>query len=93
MDEKILTLHPDPGKQGVRIERARYDWVAQAILDALGERGEITFMELVQEFEAKLQSRFQGSIPWYVTTVKLDLEARGKIVRLPGSQPQRLQLA
>lgn len=88
-----MTLHPDPGKQGVRIDRAKYDLVAQAIQDSLGERGEITFMELVQIVEVKLQARLQGSVAWYVTTVKLDLEAREKIARVPGVQPQRLRLA
>jgi len=76
VDEKILTLHPDPGKQGVRIDRAKYDLVAQAIQDALGERGEVAFTDLMQIVKAKLNGRMQGSISWYVTTVKLDLEAR-----------------
>jgi hypothetical protein len=29
------------------------------------------------------------SVMWYVTTVALDLEARGEIERVPGSKPQR----
>jgi len=40
-----------------------------------------------------LQSSFDGSISWYVTTVKLDAEARGLIQRVPKSRPQRLRLA
>ena len=35
----------------------------------------------------------EGSISWYVTTVKLDLEARGLIERVPRSRPQRLRMA
>jgi hypothetical protein len=35
---------------------------------------------------------FEGSIPWYVTTVKLDLEARGVIERVPGPGEQKLTL-
>jgi hypothetical protein len=93
VDEKIMTLHPDPGKQGVRIDRAKYDQVAEAIQDALREHGELTFMELVQVVEAKLQAQFSGSISWYVITVKLDLEARGKIARAPKAKPQRVRLA
>lgn len=32
-----------------------------------------------------------GSVSWYTTTVKLDLEARGELERVPGSRPQRLR--
>jgi hypothetical protein len=39
------------------------------------------------------QGTSEGSISWYVTTVKLDLEARGLIARVPGSHPQRLRMA
>ena len=35
---------------------------------------------------------FEGaSAGWYLVTVKLDLEARGEIQRLPGSGPHRLR--
>ncbi len=30
--------------------------------------------------EQKLRGRFGGSIPWYYTAVKLDLETRGEIL-------------
>ena len=30
---------------------------------------------------------------WYVTTVKLDLEARGQLKRVPKSRPQRVKLS
>lgn len=90
--DKIMTLHPDSTRQGVRIKRAKYDLVAWAIQDVLAERGEITFLELVKVIEAKLQGRLQGSVSWYFTTVKLDLEARGRITRLPKSKPQRVRL-
>jgi hypothetical protein len=32
-----------------------------------------------------------GSISWYTSTVKLELEVRGKIERVPASKPQRLK--
>lgn len=31
-----------------------------------------------------------GSVGWYTTTVKLDLEARGEIARVESARPQRL---
>jgi hypothetical protein len=92
MSERFLTLHPDPGKQGTNIDRDKYDLIRQAILESVRERGEITFQELTRAVRARVQDRFEGSVTWYVTTVKLDLEARGLLQRVPGSRPQRIHL-
>lgn len=88
--DKIMTLHPE-GKEGVNIDRDKYETIKQAILDTL-EKGDHTFNELTATLETELQDSFEGSIPWYTTTVKLDLEARNLIQRVAGSSPQRLQL-
>ena len=92
MEEKILTLHPD-GKQGVNISKEKYETIRQAILSIIEEQKETLFKDLPAEVERKLEKDFDGSISWYVTTVKLDLEARGLIFRVPKSSPQRLRLA
>jgi hypothetical protein len=92
MVERILTLHPDEGKQGANIAKAKYDAVKRAILLILGVHGIVTFEELTQRVQEKLQDRFEGSIGWYITIVKLDLEARRAIERVPGSEPQRLRI-
>ena len=91
-EEKILTLHPEEGKQGVNISRAKYDMVRQAILNAVRSQGSITLKGLVSLVEYNLRHRFEGSIPWYVTTVKLDLEARGEIERIEERGEQKLRL-
>ena len=91
MEERIITRHPT-GKQGVNINREKYDVVREAILACLAAHGQPTFAELTHDVEARLSGRFDGSIPWYVTTVKLDLEARGVLERVPKSSPQRLRL-
>lgn len=92
MDERILTQHPEAGKQGTRISKAKYDVIREAILETLRARGELTFTELTEVVKEKLAGTFEGSIPWYVTTVKLDLEARQEIERIPKSKPQRLRV-
>ena len=92
MTDRIMTLHPQ-GKSGVNIDRGKYDAIRQAILDAAQAHGEITFKELTEDVRRRVGGQFDGSTNWYVTTVKLDLEARGVIERLPGSSPQRLRLA
>ena len=91
MTQKILTQHP-AGKQGVNIDRAKYNAVKAAIIDALEEQGEATFTGLGEVVEAQLTGNFDGSISWYYTSVKLDLEARGVLERVPGSRPQRIRL-
>lgn len=93
MEERILAQHPDPSKQGVRINKAKYDAVREAILGSLQSTGPLTFQDLTGAVEARLADHFDGSISWYTTTVKLDLEARGEIERVPGSRPQQVQLA
>jgi len=91
-EEKFLTLHPEEGKQGVNISRAKYDMIRQAILNAVRSQGSISFKGLVSLIDYNLRNRFEGSVSWYVTTVKLDLEARGEIERIPGEREQILRL-
>ena len=90
MAEKIMTLHPE-GKAGVNIDRDKYEAVRQAILQAIQEQGEMPFADLARMVEQRLPD-FDGSIGWYTTTVKLDLEARGEIERVQASGPQRLRV-
>ena len=91
--ERIMTLHPEPGKSGVNVSRKKYDAIRAAILESIRDHGGITFKDLTQDVRGKLESSFEGSISWYVTTVKLDLEARGLIERVPRSRPQRPRMA
>ena len=92
MIDRIMTLHPQ-GKSGVNIDKKKYDVMRQAILDSVRSHGEITFKDLMEDVHRRLEGEFDGSINWYVTTVKLDLEARGTIERIPRSSPQRLRMA
>ena len=84
MDEKILTLHP-AGKRGVHISKAKYDAVKAVILRVLRAK-ELTHHELTHAVEHALKGRFEGSIPWYMESTKLDLEARKVIERVPGKE-------
>jgi len=81
MDEKILTLHPR-GKKGVRVSRAKYDVMKATIVDVLEEKPGLTHPELTDAVEDRLEGKFGGSIPWYMESVKLDLEARKAIKRV-----------
>jgi hypothetical protein len=91
VEDRIQTQHPDPDKKGVRISRTKYDAIRAAILAALAEREPEVFYELLSSVEKRLGDSFEGSIGWYYTTVKLDLEARREIERIAGTSPQQLR--
>jgi hypothetical protein len=92
MEVKILTLHPDPAKAGLNISKEKYEVIRDAILTILKSKDEMLFKDLAGEVEKIIESDFDGSISWYVTTVKLDLEARGVIERVHSMSPQRLRI-
>lgn len=92
MKDMIRTLHPEK-KRGVNISREKYEIICEAILSVLRAQKEITFRNLSRAVEKEVNGNFEGSVMWYVTTVKLDLEARGLVKRVPGSRPQLVKLA
>ncbi|NIM93472.1 MAG: hypothetical protein GTO18_07155 [Anaerolineales bacterium] len=91
-EERIMTLNPVPEKAGTNIDRAKYELIRESIINSIQESGVLTFKQLQKEVHKDLDGRFEGSISWYVTTVKLDLEARGIIERVPSSSPQQLRI-
>ena len=91
MSDRILTLHPEPLKQGVNIDLDKYKKIKTAILEAVSEASEVRFMDLTTEVNRRIGGKFKGSLSWYVTTVKLDLEARNEIERVPDKKPQYLR--
>jgi hypothetical protein len=90
----IPTRNPGRGKKGPRVDGARYEAMKAALLAVIPRTREgVTFASLPGLVERKLpRALFEGaSIPWYVATVKLDLEARGLIRRVANASPQRLR--
>ena len=87
MRDLVRTLHPGK-KQGVNISREKYEIIRKAVLCVLATQKEMTFMNLSRAVEKEVNGNFEGSVTWYVTTVKLDMEARGEIKRVPNSRPQ-----
>lgn len=78
-----------------RIDGVKYEVIRRAILAVVPRSAKgITFKELpsaVDAWLAKNHKDWTGSVPWYTTTVKLDLEARGMIARIEGERPQRVR--
>jgi len=91
MTNKILTLHPE-GKKGVNIDLGKYNLIKETIINIVHSHGEISYQEMNKIAIEELNHKFSGSIPWYVVTVKLDLEARGILERMPNTRPHRLRI-
>lgn len=90
-EERILTLHPH-GKKGVNILKIKYDQIKYFILLTIKEHKEISFQDLTILAVDKLTNHFEGKVVWYVVSVKLDLEARQIIERIPKTSPHRLRM-
>lgn len=67
--------------------------MAETLLTIVKQHGEITYADLNDMAEQELEGKFDGKIPWYVVTVKLDLEARGILERIPKTSPHKLRMA
>ena len=92
MIDKILTLHPQ-GKKGVNIDSAKYALIRREIISKIKKDKQISYGELTDYIEKKLSNTFKGSVKWYVVSVKLDLEARNIIERVPMTSPHELRMS
>lgn len=92
---RIYAENPDPTKSGTGVDATKYRAVRTAMLAATPKsaRG-VSFKELPDLVVERLpggEIPGGGSIMWYTTVVKLDLEARGLIERVQGAGPQRIR--
>jgi hypothetical protein len=89
-DEKIQTLHPQPGKVNKLISLDKYNTIKENIVAILAKK-ELTHTELMENLYSNVKDTFQGGVQWYGETVKLDLEAR-KIIERTNSKPEKYRL-
>lgn len=80
-EKKVLAIHPDKTKQGVRIAESKYEQMRAAIVDAFHDADELGYQEAVARVQKMLKGKFDGSIEWYFNAVKHDMEARKILVR------------
>lgn len=91
---KFQTIHPEVGKQGTNIDAAKYEAMKAALLAIVpADDAGFPFQDLGEAVKPHLPDKLfaNASVSWYVVTVKLDLEARGLIERVPGARPQRVR--
>lgn len=90
-EERILTKHPQ-GKDGVNILKRRYNIIKEFIMNTVQKHHGITNQSLTALAVEKLSNTFDGKVAWYIVTVKLDLEARNIIERIPKTSPHQLRM-
>ncbi len=79
------------GKSGANVTPEKYYAIREEMLDVLPTEGEgLTLDEMVKLIEPMVsKDLFPNGVAWYTVTVKLDLEAKGLVKRLPESKPLR----
>lgn len=93
-EDRQEILNVNTGRSDGTIAKDKYDAMKKALLKVIPRRkAGVPFKGLADRVREHLPAEvFEGaSIGWYVTTVKLDLEARGLIERVPGHSPQHLR--
>ncbi len=86
MGLKIQLKHP-LGKKAVSMDKLKYDILNKAFLNQLKKRGKA----IAEDFKSN-NIKFEGSIQWHVEWVKLDLEAKKEILRVPKTSPQKYEI-
>lgn len=82
MEEKIQLKHP-AGRHAVRMDKSKYEILAKAVLQCLKNKS-LTHAELFKAVIANFKKhgiKFEGSVEWYMESVKLDLEANKLVER------------
>lgn len=88
-ETRILTKHPK-GLKGVNILQRRYELIKEFILEKIVHHKKITYQKLSALAIYELRGSFDGKVGWYIVVVKLDLEARNIIERIPETSPHQL---
>jgi hypothetical protein len=97
IEPKVTCYTPAEGRYaGVNIPKWKYDCIRRAILDVLdeSETAQIRFKDLSEAVRLRLTSNQLaklGSVGWHVTTVKLNMEVEGELIRVHGARPQTLR--
>lgn len=98
-DDRIACRTPAEGRDGTsNIPVWKYDAVSAAIEAVLKDAGPDGMLN--KDLRDAVGARMRpddlaklGKLGWHVVTVKLEMEVRGEVVRLPGKGPMRITLA
>jgi hypothetical protein len=93
VDGAVQCLHPDPAKSAPMLDRRLYDLTRAAILDAVPTTGRgLLTASLRTEVANRVppQAYATVAVGWCTTLVRLDLQARGLLLRVPTEGMPRL---
>jgi len=93
MENKIQLSHP-AGKNAVKIDAGKYEVMRNAITQCLNKQA-LTHKEMheaINNYFKKNKIIFDGSVEWYMETVKLDLEAKKIVSRNKEGSKLKFQL-
>jgi len=92
--DKISCRTPTPGKQATRIPRWKFELLRKHLLALIPvEMPGVPARQVPALMKTRLgpkELERLGSLNWHLTTVKLEMEVRGEIERIPRVSPQRL---
>ena len=94
MEQTIQLKHP-AGKKAVSMDKGKYDLLKKPLLRQLKACDGATHTEILQAIMNDFDrngTKFDGSVEWHMEWVKLDLEARNEIRRIPKTSPVRFAL-
>jgi hypothetical protein len=94
MEQKIQLKHPE-GKKAISMDKGKYSVIEKSLLICLKGKAAATHKEIlngITEDFNKNKLKFEGSIEWHMECVKLDLEAKNKITRIPDTTPIKFKL-
>ncbi len=95
MEQKIQLQHP-AGKKAISMSKDKYSIIEKSLLNCLKGKAQLTHKEIlstITEDFKKNNINFEGSFEWYMEWVKLDLEAKKKIIRLSDTTPVKFKIA
>ena len=92
-EDKVPCRTPAEGRDGVtNVPKWKFNLLRDAILAIAAQP--LAFKDLAPLVGERLSDADRerlGSLAWHVTTVKLELEVRGEIERLPAKGPQQIR--
>lgn len=77
----------------MNILRSKYEFIRTFILGTLRQADEMSYEALNDLAVETLSDSFDGKVNGYIVPVKLALEARGEIERIPRTSPHKLRLS